>query len=68
MTHRTCTLFFGALTVAILAMAGATGAWAQSEKILHTFTNGSDGGSPIGSLIFDSKGTSTARPRPGEMP
>jgi len=34
----------------------AVGALAQTETILHTFTGGSDGGFPAGSLIPDSNG------------
>ena len=33
---------------------GSSGAW--TETILYNFTGGSDGGIPIGSLIFDAKG------------
>lgn len=44
------------LIVAAIVVAMATGAWAQTETIIHTFTGGSDGGIPLGGLIIDGKG------------
>ena len=48
--------FSTALTAVALSMAMATGAFAQTENILHTFTGGADGGNPNSSLILDGKG------------
>ena len=39
-----------------LALVFAAGLSAQTEKILYSFTNGSDGGMPIGGLLPDGKG------------
>jgi uncharacterized repeat protein (TIGR03803 family) len=39
-----------------LIVLSSLAASAQTETILHTFTGGSDGGSPQAGLIFDSKG------------
>lgn len=47
-------LRLAALT-ALLLIAGRP-AQARTETVLHNFTNGSDGGSPVSSLIFDSAG------------
>jgi uncharacterized repeat protein (TIGR03803 family) len=56
MKHDTCVFVPRAFAVAALAVIIATGASAQTEKILHSFTGGSDGGFPLAGLIFDSKG------------
>jgi uncharacterized repeat protein (TIGR03803 family) len=41
----------------LLASAGMTSsAWAQNFKVLHTFTGGNDGGSPLAGLIGDARG------------
>jgi uncharacterized repeat protein (TIGR03803 family) len=49
-------LFSKALVLATLVVTLAAGALAQTETILHTFTGGSDGGYPSGTLISDSSG------------
>jgi uncharacterized repeat protein (TIGR03803 family) len=56
MKHPACAFFFSLFTVAAIVMTFATGVRAQTETILHSFTGGSDGGFPVGSLVFDSKG------------
>jgi len=48
-------LFPGLLMAALIAMAGSK-SWAQTETILHSFTNGSDGGTPYYQLAIDGKG------------
>jgi uncharacterized repeat protein (TIGR03803 family) len=56
MKKQTC---FGVPRVLVMVMILAMstiGAWAQTERILHSFTGGSDGGSPQGGLILDGKG------------
>jgi uncharacterized repeat protein (TIGR03803 family) len=56
MKKQTC---FGVLRVLVMVMILAMstiGAWAQTERILHSFTGSSDGGSPQGGLILDGKG------------
>ena len=55
--HRTAF----ALSPRILAVAAfvvmlAIGAWAQSERIIYSFTGGSDGGLPYGGVISDASG------------
>lgn len=35
-------------------IAGTTGTW--TEKVLHSFTGGNDGATPVGGLVFDSVG------------
>lgn len=40
----------------LISAVFAVGASAQTEKILYSFTNGSDGGSPQGGLVPDGKG------------
>jgi uncharacterized repeat protein (TIGR03803 family) len=44
------------LSLAVIALALTAGAWAQTETIAYSFTGGSDGGSPSGGVILDSKG------------
>ncbi len=44
----------GLAMVACLALA--TGAWAGTEKVLYTFTGGSDGGNPEAGVVFDDAG------------
>ncbi len=44
------------LVLATLVVASAVGALSQTETILHTFTGGSDGGYPSGTLVPDSGG------------
>jgi hypothetical protein len=39
-----------------LTLAIATNAWAASEKVLYSFTGGSDGGFPSSSLVMDAAG------------
>jgi uncharacterized repeat protein (TIGR03803 family) len=56
MTLQTYSVVSRALTVVAVIVAMATGAWAQTETIIHTFTGGSDGGIPFGGLIIDGKG------------
>jgi uncharacterized repeat protein (TIGR03803 family) len=51
-----CRKFSIGLTCLILTVL-VTGAWAAPKyKVLHTFTGGSDGGSPYAQLIFDKAG------------
>jgi len=38
------------------ALMSAVGVWAATEKVLYSFTDGSDGGYPAGGVIFDSAG------------
>lgn len=56
MKQQTCAVISRVLTAAAIVVTLAMGAWAQTETILHTFTNGSDGGSPYAGLAIDSKG------------
>ena len=56
MKHPARGFIFTAFTVVALSLANAIGASAQTETILHTFTGGSDGGYPNGTLIPNSAG------------
>ena len=42
--------------VVVLALVTASAAWAATEQVLYSFTNGSDGGFPLAGLIFDATG------------
>jgi uncharacterized repeat protein (TIGR03803 family) len=44
------------LSLIVIALAFTAGAWAQTETIAYSFTGGSDGGSPSGGLVLDTKG------------
>ena len=56
--HRSnSSIFLGAcLAFAFTMLALAASAFGQTESILYTFTGGSDGKTPVGSLIFDADG------------
>ncbi len=56
MKQQVCAGIVRWLGVAAMVLTVTTGVIAQTETILHTFTGGSDGGSPQAGLIFDSKG------------
>jgi uncharacterized repeat protein (TIGR03803 family) len=49
-----CDLRLPALAVLVVVLA--SGCWAQSESVIYSFTGGTDGGSPQGGVILDSKG------------
>jgi hypothetical protein len=54
------------LAPAALVVMLAIGASAQSERIIHSFTGGSDGGLPYGGVISDASGNlygTTTAPR-----
>ncbi len=56
MPRMSCRILLSGLLAAAFLMIGGAKSWAQTETILHTFTNGTDGGNPYYQLAFDSKG------------
>ena len=44
------------LSFVVISLVFAIGASAQTEKVLYSFTNGSDGGIPQGGLVADGRG------------
>jgi uncharacterized repeat protein (TIGR03803 family) len=51
-----CAAMTRVLTAAMIVITLASGAWSQTEKIIHTFTGGVDGFLPQAGLVFDGKG------------
>ena len=56
MKYRAHTRIYTAVALIALAFTMVSGAGAQTETILHSFTAGADGGEPIGGLISDTEG------------
>lgn len=56
MNHLKCTFNLRLMALFALVLTINAGAWAQSESVLYSFTGGTDGGSPQGGVILDSKG------------
>jgi uncharacterized repeat protein (TIGR03803 family) len=54
--EHVCAAMTRVLTAAMIVITLASGAWSQTEKILHTFTGGVDGFLPQAGLVFDGKG------------
>ena len=53
---QTCAGISRVLIAIVIVGMMTTGATAQTEKILYSFTGGSDGGAPQGGLVLDGKG------------
>jgi uncharacterized repeat protein (TIGR03803 family) len=47
---------FITFALAAITFALTNAAWAQTEKVIYSFTDGSDGGYPEGGVIVDAKG------------
>jgi uncharacterized repeat protein (TIGR03803 family) len=56
MKQQACAGISRVLIVIVIVGMMTIGATAQTEKILYSFTGGGDGGSPVSSTVFDSKG------------
>jgi len=56
MQNRKLSLVFLAAIVAASVLGAATRSMAQSEKVLYSFGNGTDGVEPFGDLVFDAAG------------
>src|SRR5580658_3187732 len=57
MKHYSLPFIPKSLSLTVITLALTAGAWTQTETIAYSFTGGSDGGSPSGGVILDSKGT-----------
>jgi uncharacterized repeat protein (TIGR03803 family) len=49
-------VFLAATIVAVSVLGAATRSMAQTEKVLYSFGNGTDGSSPQGDMVFDAAG------------
>jgi hypothetical protein len=73
MKYTSSLVLTGFLSVAVFALTSVTNLSAQAtEKIIYTFTGGSDGAAPEGALIIDGKGnlygTTSGGVRPAAAP
>lgn len=56
MARYWCALTLGTMALGAIVIGLGSGAWAQTETILHTFSVFSGGDNPLGGLIADSQG------------